>query len=177
MDFLEKMTGLRGPKLHVLELGAGSREGFVQGLELGLPPEFCRVLLPGEELASPDQLFALCQTAFSFPEYYGRNWDALDECLNDLEWLGASGYLIWIDQAERIALAEPDFTSFINILERTAREWSQGRSEGAFATAPRPFHVLFTVGPGMAEALMKRLQTAGVKAVELLEDQALGNRH
>jgi RNAse (barnase) inhibitor barstar len=32
--------------------------------------------------------------AMSFPEYFGQNWNALVDCLRDLEWAPADGYII-----------------------------------------------------------------------------------
>jgi RNAse (barnase) inhibitor barstar len=168
MRYIEELTRLDGPKLHILELGPEVRAEFIRGLQLELPEETFKVLLPGEDLLSPAALFQIFQTAFRFPDYFGHNWDALDECLNDLEWLEAGGYLLGIDVAERIVLAGPDFGTFITILERTAREWGKGRSEGEFAASPKSFHVLFTVSPGAGNAFTTRLWAAGAREIEML---------
>ncbi len=39
-------------------------------------------------------LFDKIAGAMKFPSYFGRNWDALDECLSDLEWLPTTGFLL-----------------------------------------------------------------------------------
>lgn len=36
-------------------------------------------------IASREVLHAELARAFSFPDYYGRNWDAFDECIDDIE--------------------------------------------------------------------------------------------
>ncbi|MBE2285633.1 MAG: barstar family protein [Prosthecobacter sp.] len=35
--------------------------------------------------SSHEELHRLLATAFHFPDYYGHNWDAFDECIRDVE--------------------------------------------------------------------------------------------
>ncbi len=49
--------------------------------------------------------------ALRFPDYFGRNWDAFEECLRDLSWgnyNGAKGVLIILDRPDRFARAQPE---------------------------------------------------------------------
>lgn len=39
---------------------------------------------------------------FRFPDYFGGNWDAADECLRDLSWLPARGYVLRVPEAESL---------------------------------------------------------------------------
>lgn len=34
-------------------------------------------------VTSREELYALLAEAFGFPDYYGMNWDAFDECIGD----------------------------------------------------------------------------------------------
>jgi hypothetical protein len=36
-----------------------------------------------------EALFTILADGLSFPEYFGENWDAFEECLRDLSWLPA----------------------------------------------------------------------------------------
>lgn len=42
--------------------------------------------LDGRQLGDKTSLLAALGQALIFPDYYGGNWDALDECLVDLSW-------------------------------------------------------------------------------------------
>ena len=49
-----------------------------------------------------------CADALCFPDYFGHNWDALEECLNDLAWLAtARGYLLVWDRARQFGHGDP----------------------------------------------------------------------
>lgn len=50
-----------------------------------LPSEAMPVL-DGRLLGDKSSLLAAVGHALRFPDYYGGNWDALDECLADLSW-------------------------------------------------------------------------------------------
>jgi hypothetical protein len=43
--------------------------------------------------------------ALGFPDWYGHNWDALADCLTDLSWMAADGYVIVLERADAFASA------------------------------------------------------------------------
>jgi RNAse (barnase) inhibitor barstar len=62
--------------------------------------------------------------AFSFPEYYGRNMNALNDCLNDLDWIDKDSYVLIINHFESfISESEEDKNDVINFLNEIAQEW------------------------------------------------------
>lgn len=64
--------------------------------------------------------------ALSFPGWFGGNWDALADCLGDLSWLLAPGYLLLIEHSSgwRAAQGE-DFDTMLAILNEAAQEWRE----------------------------------------------------
>jgi RNAse (barnase) inhibitor barstar len=61
---------------------------FVDDITGFRAPDCFVARLPGRLSRKQDLLRALA-TGLKFPDYFGYNWDALEECLNDLSWLGA----------------------------------------------------------------------------------------
>ena len=48
------------------------------------------------------KLLGAIAASMQFPSYFGGNWDALEECLRDLSWLGGSGYALIVRDAEHL---------------------------------------------------------------------------
>jgi hypothetical protein len=72
--------------------------------------------------------------AFAFPKYYGRNWDAFEEMVNDLNWIAAAGYFVLYDYVYRFAATQPEaWQTALSILESACSNWQR---EGI------PFYVL-----------------------------------
>ena len=64
--------------------------------------------------------------AMAFPEWFGHNFDALADCLNDLGWQPAEGYFILLEHCDGIhGLAESDFVNTLQIFEQAAEEWRE----------------------------------------------------
>src|SRR5215510_9162043 len=45
------------------------------------------------------ELLARLSRALRFPDWFGGNWDALEDCLTDLSWLKADGHVLLIEGA------------------------------------------------------------------------------
>jgi RNAse (barnase) inhibitor barstar len=83
--------------------------------------------------------------ALQFPEYFGHNWDALEECLADLEWLPAKGYVLLFTEAECILAGnEDDFATFLEVLNDAGEAWAS-RQAGPEPHRAKPFHTLLAV--------------------------------
>jgi RNAse (barnase) inhibitor barstar len=62
--------------------------------------------------------------AMAFPEWFGHNFDALADCLTDLNWASADGYFILLEHCDGIhGHAESDFVATLQIFEQAADEW------------------------------------------------------
>lgn len=65
-------------------------------------------------------------TAMAFPEWFGRNWDALLDCLADLGWRPAAGYVVILEHCDGIhGMAEADFVQTLQVFEAAADEWRE----------------------------------------------------
>lgn len=53
--------------------------------------------LRGKRCLTEDLFFKEISASFQFPDYYGENWPATDECLCDLEWLAFSKIFVVVD--------------------------------------------------------------------------------
>lgn len=63
--------------------------------------------------------------AFSFPPTFGGNWDALADCLGDLDWQRRGNGHVWLfDHADELGDAAPtDFATFVEILVAACTHW------------------------------------------------------
>ncbi len=82
--------------------------------------------LDGSELATKTQFLAASARALDFPSYFGQNWDAFEESLNDMRWAPAQGYLLVFDGAGHFAQAQPDeFAVALAILRESVKRWQE----------------------------------------------------
>lgn len=61
-----------------------------------------------------------------FPDWFGHNFDALADCVADMGWKPADGYLVLLEHCDGIhGKSEEDFSSVLNIFEQAAEEWRE----------------------------------------------------
>jgi hypothetical protein len=77
--------------------------------------------------------------ALEFPSWFGHNWDALFDCLNDLGWRPAPGYVLLLENPSELRDAEPEvFDTALAILGDAAVAWQErGVPFRAFVAASR----------------------------------------
>lgn len=82
-------------------------------------------ILDGRTLADKQSLLAGIAQALEFPDYFGANWDALEECLGDMSWREGRICLL-IEHAD--AIPEALLNTLLAIFSAQAEQWaSEGR--------------------------------------------------
>lgn len=86
----------------------------------------CRIdLAPVRDKAA---LFERLATALEFPDWFGHNWDALADCLGDLSWLPADGYLILLEHCDSFRTRHSeDFATALQVFAAAAEAWRDER--------------------------------------------------
>jgi RNAse (barnase) inhibitor barstar len=82
--------------------------------------------IDGKSITRKEQLLSHVATALRFPDYFGGNWDALEECLTDLSWVDAPGYVLYFDHIDALLAAHPDqFDTFVEICRDAVASWKE----------------------------------------------------
>lgn len=116
--------------------------------------------IDGTKATSVKDFHEQIAAAMHFPDYSGKNLDALDEMLNDLEWIDEHKVIIFIDHsADWLSKekSEDKLLTIIDILDATAEDW-KWLDEEEEGVAKKELQIVFRDSP--------RIRT-------LLEDQEI----
>jgi hypothetical protein len=145
---MDQLRSTSPPWVHLVVFDRGEKPETV----LARPPGFAVRTIDGRSARTKSGLLSEFARALEFPAGSGRNWDAFEELLGDLEWLPATGYLILVTAADELLADDPeDYDTFIGIAKAVAEEWASPRTDvGARPAAP--FHVCLLVERDRAAA-------------------------
>lgn len=113
-----------------------------------------REVFPVEgHLDTKEVLLASIAKALIFPDYFGGNWDALDESIKDLSWLPAQRFVLLVKNGDDLLkLPRKDWDILFGVFSEAVEFW---QDEGT------PFHLVLAGG----EALSQRLKALVEKPI------------
>jgi RNAse (barnase) inhibitor barstar len=72
------------------------------------------------KLSILEQLYQM----FYFPDYFGMNWDAVDECIQNLSWLPAKGYCCFLINTDEFQFSDNEnFKIMASVFEDASITW------------------------------------------------------
>jgi RNAse (barnase) inhibitor barstar len=115
------------------------RQGMPELLAAAEAAGFATFRIDLAAVLDKEGLFECLATALGFPNWFGRNWDALADCLGDLSWLEAKGYVILLERSDGFRTSNgADFTTALQVFKAAAEAWRDKRV---------PFWVLVDMHP------------------------------
>lgn len=121
-DILAALRGDRDPGLYRVP----------DGLDIEVLSEFCQeqglqcFVLEGDRIQDKTTFLETCAQVMKFPDYFGHNWDAFEDCLTDLDWLSGKGYVLLYTQPQVFAKAAPkDWSTLVDILQTAVDDWQE----------------------------------------------------
>ena len=67
--------------------------------------------------------------AMKFPDWFGGNWDALADCLKDLSWLQAKGWVVILEKSKHFCAGHRhEFEEAMDVMAEAAANW-RGRGK------------------------------------------------
>lgn len=102
--------------LHFIE-----REG-----SLDIPPETACARLNGDMISRQDELLDAIAMEMRFPDYFGRNWDALYDILTDEDWMPAGPCcIVWTNASNLLRNSVEDFLTALEVFESAYIWWKE----------------------------------------------------
>lgn len=155
------------PYFYCTGVSASDVSDFGYSLFFNEPSGLVIRFIRGGKIQTVDSMHDEISAALQFPWYYGENWAAFDECINDLEWLPGKAYLLIFTDAEQLLTKEDDevFATLVRILNDAAAVWNRQVETEEQMRSFAPFHVIFQSSD--KERFISRLQLAGFSCAEL----------
>ncbi|MBW4470165.1 MAG: barstar family protein [Stenomitos rutilans HA7619-LM2] len=119
-NLIAVLKGTSSPGLYTLETPISTDELVTLSQKHG-----ARLFsLNGAGISNKAEFLHAIATALSFPDYFGQNWDALEDCLTDLDWLEGDRLVLLYDQPDRFAQADSsEWLVALDILRSTVDYW------------------------------------------------------
>jgi RNAse (barnase) inhibitor barstar len=115
--------------------------------EAGAALEFAVARIDLDGCADKAELLRRVAAALNLPDWFGHNWDALADSLEDLSWLPAAGYLLLLEHAQDWqAQAGDDAATLLDILNEASAQWAEARKP-FWALFPMPSERLDAIAP------------------------------
>ncbi|WP_338594193.1 barstar family protein [Paenibacillus sp. Y5S-9] len=154
---------LGNPQFYISNGDISSFTDFQWQLNKSQSKKVISKMIRGQKCVTVEKLFDEFAAVLQFPSYFGENWNAFEECLNDLTWLQADAYVLCISNVENILrLPNADLKEFIGILVSSVREWEEGRDFGLIQTEPTPFNIVFQCTKNTEQVLNMKLNDLGM---------------
>jgi hypothetical protein len=135
---IEQLRSIQPPYVELLVL----KKGQTYADHIAPPPGLVIKEFHGRKCRTKAGLMGEFARVLEFPAYFGKNWDAFEECVTDLQWLPAPGYLFIVTEAEQLLPDhDEEYETFLKILEESGKVWATEQD----VRPEIPFHVLFTV--------------------------------
>lgn len=97
--------------------------------------------IPLQAMTEKNGVLRSIAATLGFPDWFGGNWDALEDCLTDLSWRQAQGHVLVFEGTQ--LLSKDDLGVLIDVLASAADFWAE---QG------KPFFAVF-IDPQRALAL------------------------
>lgn len=98
---------------------------FEKNKDLVFPNNFFVCALDGKLCGDIISFYNDIQIKMRFPRFFGKNLDALEECLNDLDWLDLDNYSIVINNYDEFLKSENEETlkGILDIFRLCSQNW------------------------------------------------------
>jgi RNAse (barnase) inhibitor barstar len=89
--------------------------------------DYIEIHLSGENSQTISDFLNEISSKMQFPDYFGQNFNALSDCLSDLDWLEFRGLCIFIEETDFFLCKEPDKTTkdIIKMFTAISHEWKE----------------------------------------------------
>ena len=101
---------------------SGSRFVFLDAFPSGTFDAALVVFIPGW-IATRNELFHILDLRLNLPDYFGWNWDALEECLRDLSWIEVPHEIVLFHQGLPFPKGSDERSIYLAILKDAVATW------------------------------------------------------
>jgi hypothetical protein len=132
--------------------------------------------LRGPKMTTLGGFYAEVGAALQFPDYFGENWAAFDECLTDLAWLRGPAIVLLVTVANLLFRVEgfDSLPTLFKIAQSAGKAWATAADQDKpWGHGSVPFHLLLQVRGDAFDQWNRRLARFGLE-VPALDLEAAG---
>lgn len=118
----------------------------------------------GRKSLSIDDFFNEVSAALQFPFYFGENWNALSDCLADLDWLVGDMFVVLVSET-MLLMREwngEEISTLLRVLARANKDWLKPSAFIPRDSVPTPFHVIFQCTEETIQDFVSQMHRVGV---------------